>query len=46
MLVIILIVAVLLFVVFALGGVGSSYGNGVNENTRSKVKFNDKNYFL
>ncbi|MGE0561922.1 MAG: hypothetical protein AB7O47_08910 [Flavobacteriales bacterium] len=46
MLVIILIVAVLLFVVFALRGVGSSYGNGVNENMRSETKINDKNYFL
>lgn len=46
MLVIILIVAVLLFVVFALRGVGSSYGSGVNEGMRSKMKINDKNYFL
>lgn len=46
MIVILLILAILLFVVFALNGEGSTYGNNHREDAKSKVKFTDKNYFL
>ncbi len=46
MILILLILAVLLFVVIALNGEGSMYGNNHKEETKSKLKFTDKNYFL
>lgn len=46
MIVILLILALLLFVVVALNGEGSTYGNSHREDIKSKLKFTDKNYFL
>lgn len=46
MLVFIFIVSLIIFLLVVLGGEGSSYGNTLNESTKSKFKINDKNYFL
>jgi len=46
MIVLILVVAFLLFLVFALSGEGSSYGKSNDYNSKSKFNLNDKNYFL
>ncbi|MCB0409982.1 MAG: hypothetical protein KDD29_07155 [Flavobacteriales bacterium] len=46
MIVVLLMIAILLFVVLTLKGVGSTYGNSHREEAKSKLKFMDKNYFL
>lgn len=46
MLVFVFIVSLVLFLIFALRGEGSSYGNSINDNLKNKLKINDKNYFL
>jgi Na+/H+ antiporter NhaC len=46
MLVFIFIVSIVLLVVFALRGEGSTYGNSINENMKNKLNITDKNYFL